>query len=59
MPPKPLKRKPYRRADYFYLLANYRDATASQLARALGRTTGSIYSFINQYPELRKQGKFS
>jgi hypothetical protein len=57
MPTKQPTRRPYRRSDYFYLLDNYRHATAAQLAQALGRTTGSLYAFISQYPELRKQGK--
>jgi hypothetical protein len=57
MPPKQLKRKPYRRSDYFYLLDNYRNHSAPQLAKLMGRTTGSLYAFISQYPELRKQGK--
>jgi hypothetical protein len=54
---KQLKRKPYRRSDYLYLLDNYRHHSASQLAKQLGRTTGSLYRFISQHPELRKQGK--
>jgi hypothetical protein len=52
-----LTRKPYRRADYLYLLANYRHHAAPALAAALGRTPGSLYRFISRHPELRKQGK--
>ncbi len=52
-----MNRRPYRRSDYLYLLENYRDSPASVLAAHLGRTTGSLYAFISQHPELRKQGK--
>lgn len=52
-----LTRKPYRRADYLYLLHHYREQPAPVLARALGRTPGSLYRFISRHPELRKQGK--
>lgn len=57
MPPKSLTRKPYRRADYLYLVANYRHHSAPALAAQLGRTPGSLYRFISRHPELRKQGK--
>lgn len=57
MPTNHLTRKPYRRADYLYLLHHYRDQSASDLAATLGRTPGSLYRFISRHPELRKQGK--
>lgn len=56
MPTKPLARKPYRRADYLFLVANYRHRSAPALAAALGRTPGSLYRFISRHPELHKQG---
>ena len=57
MPTKPLARKPYRRADYLFLVANYLHHSAPALAVALGRTPGSLYRFISRHPELRKQGR--
>jgi hypothetical protein len=57
MPTKPLARKPYHRADYLFLVANYRHHSAPALAAALGRKQGRLYRFISRHPELRKQGR--
>ncbi len=50
-------RRPYTTADYRHLAQHYRHAPAPVLARQLGRTVGSLYAFISQHPELRKQGR--
>jgi hypothetical protein len=52
-----LIRKRYRRAEYLFLLSNYRQHSAPALSAALDRTPGSLYRFINRRPELRKQEK--
>jgi hypothetical protein len=50
-------RRPYTSADYRYLVQHYREQSAPVLAAHLGRTVGSLYGFIADHPELRKQGK--
>ncbi|RZK31039.1 MAG: hypothetical protein EOO63_05180 [Hymenobacter sp.] len=50
-------RRPFTRADYTYLAQHYAHATAAACATALGRTVGSLRSFLHDHPELHKQGK--
>jgi hypothetical protein len=50
-------RKPYRTADYNYIMAHYTSSKAVQVATKLGRTVGSLKYFINAHPELKKQGQ--
>jgi hypothetical protein len=50
-------RKPYRTADYNYIMAHYTSSKAAQVAGQLGRTVGSLKYFINANPELKKRGR--
>ncbi|WP_151088041.1 hypothetical protein [Hymenobacter baengnokdamensis] len=50
-------RRPYTRRDYAFLAQHYRHQTAAACARALGRTTGSVYRFVAGHRGLRKQGR--
>ncbi len=47
-------RKAYTRAEYGYLVQHYPTQNAAACAKALGRTLGSLKSFLAQHPELRK-----
>lgn len=50
-------RRPYTRADYRHVLHNYTRSgvSAREVARQLGRTTGSLQFYISSNPELRKR----
>ena len=47
-------RRPYTTADFRHIRAHHKDKTAAELARELGRTTGSLKRFIQARPELHK-----
>ncbi|UOQ53071.1 hypothetical protein [Hymenobacter cellulosivorans] len=52
-------RRAYRTADYNYLLIHYTSSTkkAKACASELGRSVGSLKSFISAHPELKKRGR--
>jgi len=50
-------RRPYSREDYRYLAAHYKNSTGPEVAQHLGRTIGSLKSFLQDHPELKKRPK--
>lgn len=50
-------RRTYTTGEVRLIRQLYPHHTAAYVAARLGRTTGSLYSFLTRHPELRKQGR--
>lgn len=56
---QPQQRRPYTMLDYQYMATHYRAGNLASCARHLGRTQGSLKSFLQDHPELQKRGRLT
>ena len=55
--PPAAPRRPYTMRDYQYMQQHYRPRGLASCAAALGRTQGSLKSFLQDHRELLKRGR--
>ncbi|MDF7809938.1 hypothetical protein [Hymenobacter sp. YC55] len=52
---EPQQRRDYTMLDYQYMKEHYHTDSLASCAAALGRTVGSLKSFLQDHPELKKR----